>query len=236
MIKIEDATIAYNKEKPIFNKLNLELKKGKIIGLIAPSGSGNTTLLNAIVGLKQLETGNVYIDEIDVKLNKHIYKCGFMPQEYGLYSELTGLQNFNFFRKLLKVKMNKQQINDYFNDFGLIDGMDRLVSDFSGGMKRKLSLMITLLPNPEYLFLDEPTVGIDPIYKELIWDKFRQMADDNKLLLVTTHIMDEAKKCDQLIILDHGEILIDGTYEEILEQVKTDDLETAVIKLIKENK
>lgn len=234
MIKIKDVDIAYGKTK-IFTNLDLDFKTHKITGIIAPSGSGKTTLINAITGLKAVDKGLIYLDNINIKDTDILQNISIMPQEAGLYLNLTGKQNFNFFAKLKGLKYKDIEIERQFIEFGLDNALNRKVSAYSGGMKRKLSLMITLIGDASFLFLDEPTVGIDPIYKELIWQKLQELKGNNKTIIVTTHIMDEARKCDEIIILDHGEILIQDTYDNILNHTNCTDLEQAVIKLIRSN-
>ncbi len=236
MIKLEQATIAYDKQKPIFKDLTLELESGKIIGLIAPSGAGKTTLINAIIGMKKIKSGLILIDNNNVRRGKHFNRIGLMPQDYGLYDELSGYDNYQFFSKLKQQKVSKQEAKEIFKELGLEKDLDKKVSDYSGGMKRKLSLLIASINDPDYLFLDEPTVGIDPLYKEQIWDKFRSYCQQGKFVLVTTHVMDEARQCDQIIVLNHGQILINDTYQNIITKLGVDNLEDAVIKLIKEGR
>ncbi len=232
MIKIEKLNVKYG-EKVIFDDLNLNIQSNKITGIIAPSGSGKTTLISCITGLKKADSGDVTIDDKTIKSRDIYNDVSMMPQENGLYLSLSAKNNLKYFASLKKIKLTNEEIEKMFKDIGLDKEIDMLVDKYSGGMKRKLSLIITLLGSQSYLFLDEPTVGIDPIYKRLIWEKFKQLRDSKKTLIITTHVMDEAKHCDEIIILDHGKILIQDTLANILKKTEEENLEDSVIKLIK---
>ncbi len=232
MIEIKNVTIKMNK-KPIFKNLNLEIEPGKITGIIAPSGTGKTTLFNAMMGLQAIDEGQIYFSGKELKKQKMYRDIAYMPQEGGVYGDLTGKENIKFFAKLAKVKLSNQEIKQLFSEFDLSDAINKKVNQYSGGMKKKLSLMISLIGNSKYFFLDEPTVGIDPVQKEEFWQKLVNLRSDGKTIIVTTHVMDEASRCDCLIFIRNGQIIANDNQENILKQVEANDLNEAFIKLAK---
>ncbi|MGL4589022.1 MAG: ABC transporter ATP-binding protein [Mycoplasmatales bacterium] len=232
MIKIKNLTISYGKHK-IFENFNLDIKDKCITALIAPSGTGKTTLFNAIMGIQKYSNGQIILDGEQIT-NKSFYsKVSFMPQEDGLYEYLTGIQNFKFFLHLNKQKMTNSEIEQLFTEFDLTNALHKKVENYSGGMKKKLSLMITLAKPAKYFFLDEPTVGIDPVQKEEFWKKLYKIANESdKTIIVTTHVMDEASKCDEIIFIRDGQVIANDTQAHILETMKVNDLNEAFIKLV----
>ncbi len=232
MIEIKNVKIKINK-KIIFDNLNLEIEAGKITGIIAPSGTGKTTLFNAMMGLQELDSGRIFYDQNELKRQKMYREIAYMPQEGGVYGDLTGKENIKFFAKLANVKLSNQEIIQLFKDFSLADAINKKVNQYSGGMKKKLSLMISLVGESKYFFLDEPTVGIDPVQKEEFWQKLTKLRNEGKTIIVTTHVMDEASRCDSLIFIRNGQIIANDKQEEILKQVNAKDLNEAFIKLAK---
>lgn len=230
MIQVKNLDIKLGKKK-LFTNLNTTIQDGLITGIIGPSGAGKTTLFNSIMGLQKITLGNIYFDNKELTSKNMYDDISYMPQEGGLYEDLTGVDNLNFFSRLNKIKLTDKQIEENFNEFDLLYAKDRKVSAYSGGMKRKLGLMISLLTNGKYFFLDEPTVGIDPVQKEEFWKKLYKLKDSGKTIIVTTHIIDEAARCDRLIFIRDGKIIADDAKENILKLVNTNDLNEAFIKL-----
>ncbi len=230
MIEIKNVGIKVNK-KVIFDNLNLKIEPGKITGIIAPSGTGKTTLFNAMMGLQNIDKGQIYFSTKELKKQKMYRDIAYMPQEGGVYGDLSGKENIKFFAKLAKVKLSNSQIKDLFDEFSLTDAIDKKVNQYSGGMKKKLSLMISLIGESQYFFLDEPTVGIDPVQKEEFWQKLLKLRSEGKTIIVTTHVMDEASRCDSLIFIRNGEIIANDNKENILTKVGANDLNEAFIKL-----
>ncbi len=234
MIEFKNVGIKVNK-KELFHNLNLEIKPGKITGIIAPSGTGKTTLFNAMMGLQNIDKGQIYFAGEELKKQKMYQDIAYMPQEGGVYGDLTGKENVKFFAKLAKVKLKNQEIKQLFNEFSLEDAIDKKVNQYSGGMKKKLGLMISLIGESKYFFLDEPTVGIDPVQKEEFWQKLMKLRNTGKTIIVTTHVMDEASRCDCLIFIRNGQIIANDNQDNILKQVGAKDLNEAFIKLAKGN-
>jgi len=159
-------------------------------------------------------------------------EMGFMPQSEALYNDLTANENLRFFGALygLNKKQLDARIPQVLDLVRLADEGKKLVSAFSGGMKRRLSLAIALLHEPRLLVLDEPTIGLDPKHRRELWKSFRSLASNGAGLLITTHVMDEALECDRLIMLHDGRIIAQGTPQELITQTKTGNLEAAFLE------
>lgn len=198
----------------VLEDINLTVKKGKIFGLIGPSGCGKTTLIKVIVGMLKVDHGQVVVLNKKVPTFDLLKNIGYMAQSDALYTDLTGFENLQFFAKLYGTskKNRAEQIAYAAEVVQLTDHLKRKVQDYSGGMKRRLSLAIALIQNPEILILDEPTVGIDPALKKTIWKELQRLRDDEqKTIFITTHVMDEAEKCDELALMREGKIIAQGT-------------------------
>lgn len=230
MITADRINISVGKEM-LFENLSFELNEGVITGIIAPSGTGKTTIFNSIIGLHKYEGGRIVIDGQRLDTKQWYDNLSFMPQEGGIYSELTATQNIKFFMSLRKKRLSKSEINTLLKEYDLYDARKKKVESYSGGMKKKLSLLISLLGDSKYYFLDEPTVGIDPVQKEEFWNRLYQLRDSGKTIIITTHVMDEASRCDQIMFLRNGKIIATGNKEQIFELSNSSDLNQAFINL-----
>ncbi|MBP2242053.1 ABC-2 type transport system ATP-binding protein [Cytobacillus eiseniae] len=230
-IVIKDVSKSYGK-KIVLNQINLTVESGQIFGLIGPSGSGKTTLVKMIVGMNRPSHGDVHVLNTLVPNLNLMQKIGYMAQADALYGDLTGEENLRFFASLFKLKKEEQKvrINYAANLVNLTAHLKKKVQDYSGGMKRRLSLAVALIQDPQILILDEPTVGIDPELRQSIWTEIRRLKTTGKTILITTHVMDEADKCDRLAMVRDGEILASGTPAELKEQYNITSLEEVFLK------
>lgn len=214
-------------KKEVLQNVDLTVVPGQIYGLIGPSGSGKTTLVKLIVGMDRPTKGDVQVLDTAVPNLKLLQKIGYMAQSDALYSDLTARENLAFFASLFK--LNKQEQNKriaYAADLvNLTAELSKKVQAFSGGMKRRLSLAIALIQDPQVLVLDEPTVGIDPELRLSIWQELYRLKNEGKTILVTTHVMDEAEKCDQLAMIRDGRLITSGSPAELKEQYGIQSLE-----------
>jgi len=220
-------------KKMVLKDINLSMEKGQIYGLIGPSGAGKTTLVKMIVGMEKADTGSIQVLDKKVPNLQLLNDIGYMAQADALYTELTGRENLKFFASLFKMnKTEQKQRIAYASELvNLTEELNKRVSAYSGGMKRRLSLAIALIQNPKILILDEPTVGIDPELSFSIWNElFRLKNEEEKTILVTTHVMGEAEKCDHLAMVREGCILTKGTPKELKEHYKVDSLEDVFLK------
>jgi ABC-2 type transport system ATP-binding protein len=230
-IVINDVSKSFGK-KVVLNKISLTIKPGQIYGLIGPSGSGKTTLVKIIVGMDRPSQGDVRVLNTAVPNLNLLQKIGYMAQADALYTDLTGEENLAFFASLFKLKKEaqKQRISYAADLVNLTSDLKKKVQNYSGGMKRRLSLAVALIQDPEILVLDEPTVGIDPELRLSIWTELYRLKNAGKTILVTTHVMDEAEKCDHLAMVRDGEILTSGSPEELKNQYGITSLEEVFLK------
>lgn len=232
IVKLEKVTKSYGK-KTVLDSATLNVKKGEIYGLIGPSGAGKTTMVKVIVGMEKANGGQALVlDKIMPNLEV-LQDIGYMAQADSLYEELTGEENLKFFASLFKLDKAKQKerIDYSANLVNLTDDLKKKVGAYSGGMKRRLSLAVALIQNPQLLILDEPTVGIDPELRVTIWNElFRLKNQENKTIIITTHVMDEAERCDCLAMIRNGHIIATGSPSELKELYQVDNLEDVFIK------
>jgi ABC-2 type transport system ATP-binding protein len=219
-------------KKLVLNKISLKVESGSIYGLIGPSGSGKTTLVKIIVGMDSPDQGDVQVLNTAVPNLKLLQRIGYMAQADALYSDLTGEENLAFFASLFKLKKNvqKERIAYAADLVNLTDDLKKKVENYSGGMKRRLSLAVALIQDPDILILDEPTVGIDPELRQSIWAELYRIKNAGKTILVTTHVMDEAEKCDRLAMVRDGEIITTGSPTELKNQYGVVSLEEVFLK------
>jgi ABC-2 type transport system ATP-binding protein len=225
-VVINDVSKSFGK-RLVLNQINLTVKSGEIFGLIGPSGSGKTTLVKIIVGMDSPNQGDVQVLNTAVPNLKLLKRIGYMAQADALYSDLTGEENLAFFASLFKLKKEEQKKRIAYAAqlVNLTDDLDKKVQNYSGGMKRRLSLAVALIQDPEILILDEPTVGIDPELRRSIWAELYRLKNEGKTILVTTHVMDEAEKCDRLAMVRDGEIITSGSPAELKNQFGITSLE-----------
>ncbi|MGY3833646.1 ABC transporter ATP-binding protein [Listeria ivanovii subsp. ivanovii] len=230
-IKVTNLDVQIGK-KQILSNMSLEIKKGEIFGLIGPSGAGKTTLVKTIIGMEKATTGQTEVLNKVLPSLPVISKIGYMAQSDALYTELTAKENLDFFASLYSIKGNtkKERMNYAADLVNLQADLTKKVSNYSGGMKRRLSLAISVLANPDVLILDEPTVGIDPELRKSIWDELGELKTNGKCILVTTHVMDEAEKCDRLAMIRNGKIIAVGTPQELSSKTSSGKLEDAFLE------
>lgn len=218
-------------KKPVLHDISLNVRQGEIFGLLGPSGSGKTTLVKLIAGIDKATSGTVVVNGVQMPRLDMLGKIGYMAQSDALYEELTAKENLDFFAALfgLSGKQKKQRIEEVMELVDLTDSMTKLVRTHSGGMKRRLSLAISILHRPNVLILDEPTVGIDPILRVSIWDELGAMSAQGITIVVTTHVMDEADKCHRLGMIRAGRVIAVGTPPELKENTHSTTLEEAFL-------
>jgi ABC-2 type transport system ATP-binding protein len=229
-IAIASLQIGYQ-QKTVVKNINLTVRPGEILGMLGPSGSGKTTLIRAIMGMIKPMSGTVRVFG-QAMPNRHLLeKIGYMGQTDALYDALTARENLQFFASLRK--MTRQQtaveIKRVVRVVRLQSFLDRRVADFSGGMKRRLSLAITLLGTSELLILDEPTVGIAPELRIQIWQELKQLAAAGKTILMTTHVMEDAEQATQLLMIRNGEAIAASTPLDLKQQYVVDNVEEVFV-------
>ncbi|BCN30199.1 ABC transporter ATP-binding protein [Anaeromicropila herbilytica] len=208
----------YFQKNKVLNQISMTIDSGKIFCLLGASGSGKTTLLRIIMGAINAEKGEVIIDGMKVPNRTLLSRIGFMPQNDALYDELTAWDNLKFFAGLQKIEGTTfiENAEEVLQVVGLSNEKKKLVRNYSGGMKKRLSLAITLIHQPKLLLLDEPTVGVDPVLRKNIWNYLKKIREQGTTILVTTHVMDEVLECDHAALLRNGHIIANDTVENLL--------------------
>lgn len=209
------------------NQLNFQIRRGEVFGFLGPNGAGKTTSINMIVGLLQPTEGQVLINGKDVaEIDKG--SIGICPQEIVLWENLTCKESLHLMGKMYEVpsKTLKSRVQELLDELFLTDKANVLVSKLSGGMKRRLNLALALIHQPEIIFLDEPSEGLDPQSRRVLWKFVRRLRDEgNKTVILTTHLMEEADKlCDRVAIIDHGELLRLDSPENLKKEIGVGDV------------
>lgn len=209
--------------------VGFDLPPGRIFGLLGPNGSGKTTLIRLLTGMTHATAGHAEVLGARMPSRPTLARIGYMTQSDGIYPALTVAENVRFFAATYGVR-DGDAIRDAIALVAL-DGRERTVAGtLSGGQRRRLSLACALVHRPPVLFLDEPTVGIDPLLRVEFWAHFRRLADAGTTILVSSHVMDEADRCDELLFMRGGRVIARGTGRELRTGAKTDDLETAFLR------
>ncbi|MEJ2248214.1 MAG: ABC transporter ATP-binding protein [Candidatus Lokiarchaeota archaeon] len=217
--------------------MNLSIRKGEIYAFIGANGSGKTTTIKMLTGMLDPTSGSINVFGLKQPKNRKIIarNIGIAPQEYSLYNDLTVLENVRFFAYLYG--MNKQkfkvEVVHLLEILKLDDKKDTLVSNLSGGMKRRVSMACALVHSPRVVFLDEATVGIDPILRKFFWEYFNELKKDGLTLILTTHVMDEAERADRIGLIRAGKLIDEGTPEKLKEKHNVTTIEDVFIKLSK---
>jgi ABC-2 type transport system ATP-binding protein len=220
MIEIKDISKSYG-ENTAVKELNLSIKKGEFYSLLGPNGAGKTTTINLLGGLFPPDTGTISINGFDRATEANALKntIGIVPQEIALYEDLTAIENLRFWAKINKMDKNglDDRILEVLQFLGLEDRAKENVGKYSGGMKRRINIAAALLHNPDIVFFDEPTVGIDPQSRTFIYSIFKALQKQGKTILYTSHYLEEVEKLsDRIGIIDYGKLIIEGTFDELL--------------------
>jgi ABC-2 type transport system ATP-binding protein len=203
---------------------------GKVAGLLGPSGSGKTTLMRAIVGVQVVAGGSVRVLGEPAGSTSLRRRVGYVTQAPSVYGDLTVLENLRYFGVV--VGAPRRRIEDVLETVGLAPLAGQLVRTLSGGERSRVSLASALLGEPEVLVLDEPTVGLDPVLRRDLWNVFHRLADGGATLLVSSHVMDEAKRCDELVLLQEGRVVAAESPAALLARTGAADLEEAFLALV----
>ncbi|WP_456787595.1 ABC transporter ATP-binding protein [Cellulomonas sp. P5_C5] len=217
---------------PVIPSLDLTVPAGQVVGLLGPSGSGKTTLLRAVVGAQIVEGGTVTVLGLPAGSAALRRRIGYVTQSPSVYSDLTVTENLRYAAAILGV--DAAAIRAALTDVDLLGRADQSIGALSGGERSRVSLAIALLGRPDLLVLDEPTVGLDPVLRRDLWELFHRLSRSGVSLLVSSHVMDEAARCDRLVLLRGGAVLADGPLTALLERTGTTDAEAAFLALVDE--
>ena len=232
LIEIEKLSKSFGEQK-VLDKIDFKLESGEIVGLIGPSGSGKSTLIKTMLGMEKADEGEALVLDYKMPKREILSNIGYMAQSDALYEMLTGYENLEFFGKMKGVLFDKlkKEIEYIAEVVDLTDDLKKLVSKYSGGMKRRLSLAIALIGSPELLILDEPTVGIDPSLRKNIWKELFKQRDNGVGILVTTHVMDEAELTDKVGLLLNGDIIDFDTPQQLKVKNNVNTIEEVFLKV-----
>lgn len=214
----------------ILRKVSLKIEKGRIVGLLGPSGAGKTTLIRTIIGRQPIKSGRARVMSTPVGSRAVRSYIGYMTQEPAIYEDLSVNQNLEFFAAMRGA--DTAQVRTLLEQVNLNRQAKQLAETLSGGQRSRLSLAIALLGNPPLLVLDEPTVGVDPVLRRQLWLLFRNLAKKGTTILISSHVMDEASHCDQLLLLRDGAVLAEGTPKSLMSRTRTKSIEDSFIKLV----
>jgi ABC-2 type transport system ATP-binding protein len=208
--------------------LNLSIQSGEIYGLLGPNGSGKTTLIRLLIGLLKPTSGRLRMLDKAIPDKAILTQVGYMTQASALYEDLTVRENIAFFAEMCGGS-DRARMEEVIQLVDLQDRSRSLVRTLSGGLRQRTSLACALVHNPRLLLLDEPTVGIDPQLRAAFWIYFRRLADHGVTLIVSSHVMDEAERCDRLGFMRQGRLLAEGSAADLRRQAGTDNLEQAFL-------
>ena len=231
LIEIKQIKKSFASQK-VLDGVSLDLPSGQILGLIGPSGAGKSTLIKTMLGMEKADEGTTLVLGEKMPNRQVLRDLGYMAQSDALYESLTGIENLRFFGQMKKMKKEvlDSAISHVAEVIELTDHLNKLVSSYSGGMKRRLSLGIALLGNPKLLILDEPTVGIDPSLRRKIWKELHYIKTNGTSILVTTHVMDEAELCDKIGLLSGGNLIALGTPDKLKQKFNVPTMEEVFLK------
>jgi len=229
-VQVEDLVVRRGK-RDVLRGLTCAIPQGSVTGLLGPSGSGKTTMLRAIVGVQMIHSGTVRVLGEAAGSTGLRHQVGYVTQSPSVYGDLTVAQNVAYFAAIAGVDRTK--VSQVIDQVGLRSAAGQMVATLSGGQASRVSLACALVAAPTVLILDEPTVGLDPVLRVELWTLFHQLAEGGASLLVSSHVMDEAGRCDQLLLLREGHLLAAETPAVIRERAGTDDLEEAFLQLIR---
>ncbi|HXR66773.1 MAG TPA: ABC transporter ATP-binding protein [Ktedonobacteraceae bacterium] len=219
-VQVMDLTKHFGKHEAV-KGVSFTIGKGEIFGLLGPNGAGKSTTINMMCGYLVPTSGDTLIDGMSIRKNPYKVKrlLGVVPQEIALYKDLSSLENLEFFGQIynMPTKERKERAADVLHFVGLYDRRKEPVKNFSGGMQRRINMAVAMIHQPQFLMMDEPTVGVDPQSRENIFDTIEKLRDQGTTILYTTHYMEEAERlCNHIAIMDSGTIIAMGTLEQLL--------------------
>ena len=228
-IELEDLAVRRG-DREVLHGLTAQVPAGQVVGLLGPSGCGKTTLMRCIVGVQAHVRGRVTVLGRVAGAPELRSEVGYVTQAPAVYDDLTVRQNLQYFARLLKSP--QAAVDEVIISVGLATHADARVASLSGGQRARASLATALLGQPKLLVLDEPTVGLDPVLRQELWTLFRTLAESGVTLHVSSHVMDEAGRCDRLLLMREGALLADEAPDVLLARTGADDLEQAFLRLV----
>ena len=230
-VEVHDLTVVRG-GRAVLRQLDFQVRAGSVTGLLGPSGCGKTTLMRSVVGVQVVTSGSVTVLGEPAGAAVLRDRVGYVTQSASVYDDLSTMENLRFFARVLGV--DRAEVDRCLERVDLTDRRDQLVGRLSGGERSRVSLAVAMLGRPPLLVLDEPTVGLDPVLRQDLWQLFHELAATGVALLVSSHVMDEAERCDRLLLMRDGRILADDSPAAMLRRTGTDDIERAFLQLVRE--
>ncbi len=228
-VEVDDLFVVRG-HREVLRHLSFTIPSGVVTGLLGPSGCGKSTLMRSLVGVQQLTTGSVKVFGEEAGSAPLRDRVGYVTQAASVYDDLTVTENLVFFARVLGV--GRDHVDRCIEDVDLRSHADQVVGNLSGGQRSRASLAVALLGEPDLLVLDEPTVGLDPVLRRDLWALFHRIAQGGAGVFVSSHVMDEAERCDRLILMREGEIIAHDSPQAILDRTGTGNVEEAFLKIV----
>lgn len=226
-----DALVVDRGGQRVLHGVELRVPAGTVTGLLGPSGSGKTTLLRAVVGVQRVRSGTVQVLGYPAGSPPLRHRIGYMTQAPSIYADLTVAENVRYFASLYR--LDRHAADRAIEAVGLAKSADQVTRTLSGGQHSRASLACAIVAQPDLLVLDEPTVGQDPLLRDELWQQFHDLAAAGTTILVSSHVMDEANRCDQLVLIRDGALLHTGTPSALKAEAGCDDLDEAFLRLVR---
>jgi ABC-2 type transport system ATP-binding protein len=233
VVAVSDLVVQRGRVRAV-DSLSFTMVRGEVTGLLGPSGCGKSTLMRSVVGVQVVTSGTVEVLGLPAGHPRLRDRVGYVTQAPSVYDDLTVEENLRFFARVLGV--DRYEVRRCIAAVDLVAARDRVVARLSGGQRSRVSLAVALLGSPELLVLDEPTVGLDPVLRRDLWQMFHDLADSGTGVLVSSHVMDEAERCDRLLLMRDGALLAKDTPAALLERTHTPDVESAFLALVDRTK
>lgn len=233
-IEIKNLTVVLGGDLTALHKVSVDLPAGKVIGFIGPSGAGKTTLIRSIVGRQKISKGTITVLGLPAGSAGLRGQLSYMTQETAIYGDLTTRQNLRYFASMAGKKRGeaKRIVSEILREIDMVPHADQLAGNLSGGQKQRVSLGIALIGYPGLMILDEPTVGLDPVLRDQIWGLFRRLAGGGTTIVITSHVMEEAERCDDLLLIRDGRVLAHDTPEDLRARTKSETVEQGFLRLV----
>lgn len=237
-VEIKKLSVTLGERVKALKNINIDFPSGKTIGVIGPSGAGKTTLIRCIVGRLHINSGEIRVFNEPAGSPKLRKQLSYMTQELSVYSDLSVKENLVYFAIMNGQSKNNLSslITDLLTKVDLRDKSDSIVRNLSSGQKQRVSLAIALIGSPKLMVLDEPTVGLDPVLREKLWNLFARLAEQGTTLIISSHSMDEANRCDDLVLIRDGELISHCSPDELRRRTGTKTIEESFLKLVRSKK
>ena len=219
--------------RPVLSEISLRVAERTVTGLLGPSGSGKSTLMRSLVGVQRITSGSVRVLGLPAGSPALRASVGYVTQEVSVYRDLTVRGNLRYFAALLGV--DRRRVDQVLDDVSLSERSDARVGNLSGGQQSRVSLATALLGDPRVLILDEPTAGLDPVLREDLWSLFHRLAASGVTSVIASHVMEEAMRCQRLLLLRDGRLLVDDTPDGLLRRTGKSDMDGAFLHVIRQS-